>query len=52
VQVQLNKPELEKFIGEQIKAGNFPSADTAGDAFRRNIIQNGKTPPQPSRHVQ
>jgi Arc/MetJ-type ribon-helix-helix transcriptional regulator len=32
MQVQLNKPDLEKFIGEQVKAGNFPSADAAVEA--------------------
>jgi Arc/MetJ-type ribon-helix-helix transcriptional regulator len=32
MQVHLSKPELEKFIGEQVKAGNFPSPEAAVEA--------------------
>jgi Arc/MetJ-type ribon-helix-helix transcriptional regulator len=32
MQVQLKKPELEKFIDDQVKAGYFPSADAAVEA--------------------
>ena len=32
MQVQLKKPELEKFIDDQVKAGYFPSPEAAVEA--------------------
>jgi Arc/MetJ-type ribon-helix-helix transcriptional regulator len=32
MQVRLSKPELERFIAEQVKAGRFPSSDAAIEA--------------------
>ncbi len=45
MQVQLKKPELEKFIADQVQAGHFPSPDAAVEAaveqmmFERDAIE-------------
>ena len=32
MQVRLTKPELERFIADQVRAGHFPSSDAAIEA--------------------
>jgi Arc/MetJ-type ribon-helix-helix transcriptional regulator len=38
MQVQLKKPELEKFIDEQVKAGHFPSPEAAIEAAVQQMM--------------
>jgi Arc/MetJ-type ribon-helix-helix transcriptional regulator len=36
--VQLKKPELEKFIDEQVKAGHFPNPEAAVEAAVQQMM--------------
>ncbi len=38
MQVQLKKPELEKFIDEQVKAGHFPNPEAAVEAAVQQMM--------------
>jgi Arc/MetJ-type ribon-helix-helix transcriptional regulator len=38
MQVQLKKPELEKFIDEQVKAGHFPTPEAAVEAAVQQMM--------------
>lgn len=38
MQVQLKKPELEKFIDDQVKAGRFSTPDAAIEAAVENLM--------------
>jgi Arc/MetJ-type ribon-helix-helix transcriptional regulator len=38
MQVRLSKPELERFITEQVKAGKFPTVDAAIEAAVENMM--------------
>jgi Arc/MetJ-type ribon-helix-helix transcriptional regulator len=39
MQVQLKRPELERFIAEQVEAGYFPSADVAIEAAVEQMMR-------------
>jgi Arc/MetJ-type ribon-helix-helix transcriptional regulator len=38
MQVQLKRPELEKFIDEQVRAGHFPTPDAAIEAAVESMM--------------
>ena len=38
MQVQLKRPELEKFIDEQVKAGHYPNREAAIEAAVENLM--------------
>lgn len=38
MQVQLRRPELEKFIDEQVKAGHFPTPEAAVEAAVEHMM--------------
>jgi len=38
MQVQLKRPELEKFIEDQVKAGHYPNPDAAIEAAVENLM--------------
>ncbi|MDB5324315.1 MAG: hypothetical protein JWN40_5946 [Phycisphaerales bacterium] len=38
MQVQLRRPELEKFIDDQVRAGHFPSAEAAVEAAVEHMM--------------
>lgn len=40
MQLQLTKPELEKFINEQVEAGHFPSPQAAVEAAVEQMMHN------------
>lgn len=40
MQVQLSKPEIEKFIDEQVKAGLFPTAQAAVEAAIERMMSD------------
>lgn len=41
--VQLIKPELQRFIDDQVKAGYFPSPETAVEAAIEHMMLDGVT---------
>jgi Arc/MetJ-type ribon-helix-helix transcriptional regulator len=43
MQVRLSKPELERFIDEQVKAGHFPSADAVIEAGVARLMSDSST---------
>jgi Arc/MetJ-type ribon-helix-helix transcriptional regulator len=42
MQVQLTRPELERFIAEQVEAGRFPSAQAAIEAAIEQMMLAGE----------
>ena len=42
MQVQLTRPELERFIAEQVEAGHFPSAQAAIEAAIEQMMLAGE----------
>jgi len=41
MQIQLKRPELAKFIDEQVRAGNYPSAEAAVEAAVEQMMLGG-----------
>ena len=39
MQVRLTKPELERFIADQVKAGHFPSSEAAVEAAVEEMMR-------------
>ena len=42
MQVQLTKPELERYIAEQVQAGHFPSVEAAIEAAVERMMLAGE----------
>jgi len=42
MQIQLKRPELAKFIDEQVRAGNYPSAEAAVEAAVEQMMLGGE----------
>jgi Arc/MetJ-type ribon-helix-helix transcriptional regulator len=42
MQVELTRPELERYIAEQVEAGHFPSAQAAIEAAIEQMMLTGK----------
>jgi len=42
MQVELTRPELERFIAEQVEAGHFPSAQAAIEAAIEQMMLTGE----------
>jgi len=38
--VQLNRPEINKFIDDQVKAGHFPTVEAAVEAAIENMMRD------------
>jgi Arc/MetJ-type ribon-helix-helix transcriptional regulator len=41
--VELTKPELQRFIDEEVKAGRFPSPEAAVEAAIEHMMHDGLT---------